>query len=75
VNGGTRILVTDNAGADLAVVNPAAALAGQKRALVGYVRTSALPRFFAFEPDGPVVLLVTGDRSDQIQAIKTDDLP
>jgi len=75
VNGGTRILVTDNAGSDVAVVNPAAALAGQKHALIGYVRTSALPRFFAFEPDGPVVLLVTGDRSEQVQAIRTGDLP
>jgi DNA-binding beta-propeller fold protein YncE len=75
VNGGTRLLVTDNAGADLAVVDPAAALAGSKRALVGYVKTAALPRFFAFEPDGPVVLLVTGDRTDQIQSIRTGDLP
>lgn len=75
VNGGTRILVTDNAGSDLAVVDPAAALAGSKHALVGFVKTTALPRFFAFEPDGPVVLLVTGDRSEQVQAIKIGDLP
>ena len=75
VNGGTRLIITDNAGSNLAVVNPAAALAGQKNALVGYVPTTALPRFFAFEPDGPVVLLVTGGRSEQVQAIKMGDLP
>ena len=75
VSGGSRIIITDNAGADLAVVDPAAALAGKKHALVGYVSTTALPRFFAFEIDGPVVLLVTGGRSEQVQAIKTDDLP
>jgi len=75
VNSGTRILVTDNAGSDLAVVDPAAALAGNKHALVGYVSTTELPRFFAFEPDGPVVLLVTGGHSKQVQAIKVGDLP
>jgi DNA-binding beta-propeller fold protein YncE len=75
VSGGSRIIITDNAGADLAVVDPAVALAGKKHALVGYVSTAALPRFFAFEVDGPVVLLVTGGRSEQVQAIKTDDLP
>ena len=71
----TRILVTENAGSDLAVVDPAAALAGSKHALVGFVKTTALPRFLAFEPDGPVVLLVTGDRSEQVRAIKICDLP
>ncbi len=75
VNGGTRLIVTDNAGANLAVVSPAAALARSKHALVGYIRTTALPRFFAFETDGPVVLLVTGDRSGQVRAIRLGDLP
>ncbi len=75
VNGGTRLLVTDNAGASVAVVNPAAAVARRGNALIGYLQAAALPRFFAYVPGAPDVLIVNGGAARQIQAIKADDLP
>jgi DNA-binding beta-propeller fold protein YncE/tRNA A-37 threonylcarbamoyl transferase component Bud32 len=75
VNGGTRLLVTDNAGASVAVVNPAAALARRRHALIGYLQAAALPRFFAYVPGAPDVLIVNGGQARQIQAITADDLP
>ncbi len=79
VDGGSLIVIADSnlaglksASANLAVVNTAKALAGQP-ALLGYVPTGLIPRQFALEPGG--ILLVTDQGSHQLQALRTADLP
>ncbi len=79
VDGGGLIVIADSnlarlksASANLAVVNTAAALAGRP-ALLGYVPTGLVPRQFALEPGGGT-LLVTDQRSHQLQALRTADL-
>jgi DNA-binding beta-propeller fold protein YncE len=80
VDGGRLIVVADSnlnglksATADLAVVDTAKALAGRP-ALLGYIPTGLLPRQFALET-GSGTLLVTDQRSHQLQALRTADLP
>ncbi len=79
VDRGSLIVVADSnldglksASANLAVVNTGDALAGRP-ALIGYVSTGLLPRQFALEPGG--ILLVTDQGSHQLQAMRTADLP
>jgi DNA-binding beta-propeller fold protein YncE len=80
VDGGRRIVLADSdlsgpktAVANLAVVDTAAALAG-RAALLGYVRTGLLPRAVVAEPDG-ATLLVSDQKSGQLQALRIADLP
>jgi len=77
-NSGTRIVVADSnrfqrpgRGAQLTVVDPAAALAGRP-AVIGKIRSGAFPREMSLEPDG--TLLVSNFGSDQLQAIDTHGL-
>jgi DNA-binding beta-propeller fold protein YncE len=79
VDGGRLIVVADSnlygqksASANLAVVQTADAPAGQQ-ALLGYVPTGLLPRQFVLGPGG--TLFVTDQRSHQLQALRTADLP
>ena len=74
VKGGSRLIVADNDGKpapqtthELAVIDPAAALAG-KTALVGHIATGAGPHEFAVSPDG-TFLYVTDLFSSQIQVV------
>ena len=80
VNGGRRIVISDNDGVpppqtehNLAVVDPSAALAG-KQALLGYIPSGLTPREFAMSPDGKF-LYVTNRDSSQIQVINLSKLP
>jgi MFS family permease len=79
VAGGSRIIIADSnldglptATANLAVVNVPAALAG-KPALLGYVPTGLVPRLLAILHGGKT-LLVTDEKSHQIQAVAVADL-
>jgi DNA-binding beta-propeller fold protein YncE len=80
VDGGRRIVLADSdlngpktAVANLAVVDTAAALAGRP-ALLGYVPTGLLPRAVVAEPGG-TTLLVSDQKSGQLQALRIADLP
>jgi DNA-binding beta-propeller fold protein YncE len=80
VDGGRRIVLADSdlngpktAVANLAVVDTAAALAGRP-ALLGYVQTGLLPRAVVAEPGG-TTLLVSDQKSGQLQALRIADLP
>jgi DNA-binding beta-propeller fold protein YncE len=80
VDHGTRIVVADSnrfgaAGAtsSLAVVNVAAALAGEP-ALAGLLPAGGFPREMAPEPDGRT-LLVTNYASGQIEIVNVAGLP
>jgi serine/threonine-protein kinase len=79
-NHGSRIIVADSNRdhvpgrvSNLAVVDVQKALAGQP-ALLGTVKSGAVPRQFALYPGGKS-LLVTDSGSAQVQAIKIADLP
>jgi DNA-binding beta-propeller fold protein YncE len=76
VNGGKRIIVSDNdnvkpplqqTGHNLAVVNPAAALA-QKPALLGYINSGLQPREMVVSPDGHY-LYVSERGSAKVQVV------
>jgi DNA-binding beta-propeller fold protein YncE len=80
VKNGSRIIVADSnrdhlsgSRSDLAVVNPAKALAGRP-AVVGYLRSGASPRQFALMPRGPR-LLVTNTDSAQLESVSLARLP
>jgi serine/threonine-protein kinase len=80
VDHGARILVADSnlnhlAGvpSNLAVVSTAKALSGIP-ALLGYLPVGPVPRQFAVEPGGKVVL-VTVQRAGQIEAVNVGSLP
>lgn len=79
VDGGKRIVVSDNDGTNtpqtshnLAVVDPGAALTGNQ-ALLGYVPSGYTPRDFALSPDGQF-LYVTNRGSAQIQVVNVSTL-
>ncbi|MBO0787773.1 MAG: YncE family protein, partial [Actinobacteria bacterium] len=80
VRNGSRIIVADSnrdhlsgSHSDLAVVNPAKALAGRP-AVVGYLRSGASPRQFALVLRGPR-LLVTNTDSAQLESVSLARLP
>ena len=80
IDGGTKIVIADSnlnglttAVANLAVVDTASALAGRP-ALLGYVPTGLVPRTVVVEPGGST-LLVTDEKSGQIQALRVASLP
>jgi DNA-binding beta-propeller fold protein YncE len=80
VQGGSRIVIADtnlyrlkSATANLAVIDTTKALAGHP-ALLGYVPTGLIPRQFAVE-DGGSVLLVADQGSHRVQALRVADLP
>jgi DNA-binding beta-propeller fold protein YncE len=80
VDGGAKIVIADSnlnglsgAVANLAVVDVARALAG-KPALLGYVATGLLPRAVVAEPGG-MTLLVSDQKSGELQALRIADLP
>ncbi len=80
VDHGTRILVADSnldhlasVPSNLAVVSTAQALSG-KPALLGYVPVGTVPRQFAVEPGGQVVL-VTVQGAGQLVAVNIAGLP
>jgi hypothetical protein len=80
VDGGAKIVIADSnlnglasAVANLAVVDVARALAG-KPALLGYVATGLLPRAVVVEP-GNLTLLVSDQKSGELQALRIADLP
>jgi DNA-binding beta-propeller fold protein YncE len=80
VDGGAKIVIADSnlngltsAVANLAVVDVARALAG-KPALLGYVPTGLLPRSVVAEPGGGT-LLVSDQKSGEVQALRIADLP
>jgi serine/threonine protein kinase/DNA-binding beta-propeller fold protein YncE len=79
-DGGRRIVLADSnlngvkgAVSDLAVVDPAKALAGQK-ALLGYIPTGDVPRAVATNSGG-ATLLVTDQDAGQVQVMRVADLP
>jgi DNA-binding beta-propeller fold protein YncE len=79
-DGGKRLLVADSnqasatgANGDLAVINTAAALAGQP-ALLGVLPTPGEPRQVTLAANGST-LLVTNQVTGQLQAVKVADLP
>jgi DNA-binding beta-propeller fold protein YncE len=79
-DGGKRLLVADSnqasstgANGDLAVINTAAALAGQA-ALLGVLPTPGEPRQVTLAANGST-LLVTNQVTGQLQAVKVADLP
>jgi DNA-binding beta-propeller fold protein YncE len=81
VHGGATLIVADsnrdqlpNAGSDLAVVDVNKALAGQKGALAGLIKSGVTPRQFALYPDG-TTLLVTNTESGDVQALNIAGLP
>jgi serine/threonine protein kinase/DNA-binding beta-propeller fold protein YncE len=80
IDGATKIVITDSnldglktAVPNLAVVDVASALAG-KPALLGYVPTGLVPRTVVVLPGGST-LLVTDEKSGQLQALRIADLP
>jgi 6-phosphogluconolactonase (cycloisomerase 2 family) len=73
IDHGTRILVADSVQSNLAVVSTAKALSG-KRALVGYLPVGGVPRQFAVEPGGHVVL-VTVQGAGLLEAVNISGLP
>jgi hypothetical protein len=80
VDNGARLLVVDsnlshlaNASSNLAVVSTAKALSG-KPALLGYLPLGPVPRQFAVEPGGRVVL-VTVQGAGRLEAINIGGLP
>ncbi|MGO8956038.1 MAG: serine/threonine-protein kinase [Streptosporangiaceae bacterium] len=80
LRGGSRLVVADSnlnslhgVTANLAVIDTAKALSG-KPALLGYVSTGLVPRQFAIEPGGKT-LLVTLQKSQELQAVSIADLP
>jgi DNA-binding beta-propeller fold protein YncE len=80
LNGGSRIVVSDNDNTDppqtahnLAVVDPGAALA-QRTALLGYIPSGFTPRDFALSSDGKF-LYVTNRDSSRIQVVDLSKLP
>ena len=80
VNGGSRIVVSDNDNTNppqtahnLAVVDPSAALAGTQ-ALLGYVPSGFTPREFALSPDGKF-LYVTNRDAAKVQIVNLSKLP
>ncbi len=79
-DGDRRLVVADSnrfglrgATADLAIVDPRAALAG-KQAVRGEIPTGGFPRDLAFQPTRNA-LLVTDYASNQLQAVNTATLP
>ena len=79
-DGGRRIVLADSnlngvkgAVSDLAVVDPAKALAGHK-ALLGYIPTGDVPRAVATNSGG-ATLLVTDENAGQVQVMRVADLP
>jgi serine/threonine protein kinase/DNA-binding beta-propeller fold protein YncE len=81
IHNGSTLVVADsdrdqlsNATSNLAVVDVRKALAGQKGALVGFIRSGQTPRQFALTPGG-TTLLVTNTESDQVQAVNIAHLP
>jgi len=84
VNGGQRIVVSDNNGNDtlpastspahnLAVVDPGAALQ-RKSALLGYIPSRTTPRDMAVSPNGQFLYVVDRD-SAQVQVVRLSTLP
>jgi DNA-binding beta-propeller fold protein YncE len=80
VNGGSRIVVSDNDNTNppqtmhnVAVVDPNAALL-QQQALLGYIPSGFMPRDFALSADGKF-LYVTNRKSSLIQVISLSKLP
>jgi len=80
VDHGDRILVADSnlnhlagVSSNVAVVSTAKALNG-KPALLGYLPVGRVPRQFAVEPGGRVVL-VTVQGAGQLEAVKIGGLP
>ncbi len=80
VNGGSRIVVSDNDNTNppqtahnLAVVDPSSALAGTQ-ALVGYIPSGFTPREFALSPDGKF-LYVTNRDAAKVQIVNLSKLP
>jgi len=80
VKGGKEIMIADSnlnfaPGADnLALVNTQQALQGSQGALLGYIPTGKVPRELQLEPGGKTVL-VTNQRSGQLQAVDVGSLP
>jgi len=81
VRGGSRIVVADSNRdkhpgdeSNLAVVDVAKALAHDKSALLGYVRSGVTPRQFALASHGSK-LLVTNTDSGQLQVLSVKQLP
>jgi len=77
--GGSRILVANSgmharkrAAPSLGVIDTAAALSGRP-ALLGLIRTDALPREFAVEPSGQTAL-VTNSASHELEAVNVSGL-
>lgn len=77
---GSRLVVADanlnnlaGVRSNLAVIDTAKALQGQP-ALLGYVPTGLVPRQFAIEPGGKTIL-VTLQKSGELQALSLKDLP
>ncbi len=84
VNGGQRIVVSDNNGTDtkpastspahnLALVDPGAALQ-RKPALLGYIPSGVTPRDMAVSPNGKFLYVVDRD-SAQVQIVRLSTLP
>jgi serine/threonine-protein kinase len=80
VNDGTRIIVADSnrdgidgGVANLAVIDPQKALAGQP-SLLGVIKSSGVPRQFALEPGGKT-LLIANTGNGKVQALKLTHLP
>src|SRR6266851_3360727 len=80
VNGGSRIVVSDNDNTNppqtahnLAVVDPSAALS-RTQALLGYIPSGFTPREFALSPDGKY-LYVTNRDAAKIQIVSLSKLP
>jgi DNA-binding beta-propeller fold protein YncE len=80
VKGGKEIMIADSnlnfaPGADnLALVSTQQALQGSQGALLGYIPTGKVPRELQLEPGGKTVL-VTNQRSGQLQAVDVGSLP
>jgi DNA-binding beta-propeller fold protein YncE len=76
-----RIVIADSnrfyvkgARANLAAVSVPRALARDRRAVLGYIRSGLFPRQMALEPGGRT-MLVTNFDSDQLEAVNLADLP
>ncbi|HEX9030469.1 MAG TPA: protein kinase [Streptosporangiaceae bacterium] len=71
--GGSRLIIANTAGRNLAVVDTAAALAG-KPALLGYISSGGGPHELALSPDKRF-LYVTNRDSSQLQVVDLSKLP
>jgi DNA-binding beta-propeller fold protein YncE/tRNA A-37 threonylcarbamoyl transferase component Bud32 len=80
IHNGSTLVVADsnrdqlsNATSNLAVVDVRKALAGERGALLGFIRSGQTPRQFAVTRSG--ALLVTNTESSQVQAVNIAHLP